>query len=306
MFWIKPKKAGKLRHLGRQILAIAVVITAAWQIGSQPALATSESLSLGIQALQHREFAAAVEYLTQAANEGGDLGEIYGHRCVAQLMLNAPQRAVHDCSLSAQAASSHPKAHFYRGLAHYRLEHFAAAIADFSQHLQATAEDARTYYNRGLAYFAQRNVEAAIADYHRALTFAEGLQPIEMSNLYNDLGVAYLSASKFTEARLALDQAVALGKDDLRAYFNRGCVCHHQGHYAAALDDFDYVIAHDPDHADSYLSRGLSRQRLGDRSGAESDFRAAIQQFHAQRNSVGLQQAKWQLIQLHAQPQAVG
>ena len=303
MSWIKQKRVGK-QPLRLLMLPLAMLM--AWQIGLGAAWADSSALTRGIQSLQQREFATAVEQLSQAVQAGEHLGEAYGHRCLAQLMLGAPAQAVDDCSMSARIASGYPKLYFYRGLAQYRLGDFAAAIADFSQHLQTTAEDARTYYNRGLAYFAEGQVDRAIADYHQALVFAAALEPLEMSNLYNDLGVAYLSASKLAEARLALDQAVLLGDDDLRAYFNRGCVCHHQGSYAAALEDFDYVLAQNPYHADSYLSRGISRQRLGDRAGAASDFQAAIQQFQAQQNPVGLQQAKLKLIQLQTERSVVG
>jgi tetratricopeptide (TPR) repeat protein len=287
-------------------LLVLLAMIMAWNFGVGAARAASNALPMGVQALQKQDFAAALEHLTDAVQVGEHLGEVYGHRCIAQLMLNAPERAVDDCSMSAHMASGYPRVYFYRGLAQYRLGNFAAAIADFSQHLQTTTADARAYYNRGLAYFAQSEVGRAIADYHQALTLAAGLQPLEMSNLYNDLGVAYLSISKLPEARLALDQAVSLGDNDLRAYFNRGCVCHHQGYYAAALENFDYVLTQNPHHADSYLSRGLSRQQLGDRAGAESDFRAAIQQFQIQDNLVGLQHAKLKLIQLQAEPSAIG
>jgi tetratricopeptide (TPR) repeat protein len=262
-------------------------------------------LQLGIEAIHQQDFAAAVKHLNQSLSEDEGVAQAYGHRCLAHLMLNLSQQAVEDCSVAIHGQVNEPKLHFYRGLARYRLGQFEPAIADFTEHLQSQPEDARAYYNRGLAQFAWGDVAAAIADYHQALTYAAGLYPAEMSNLYNDLGIAYLSISKPREALFALDQAVAMNASDLRAYFNHGCVCHQQGKYVAALEDFDHVLKLDPNHAETYLNRGGSKHLLGDNAGAIADFRAAIAHFQQQNNAAGEHRAKLELHKLQSAPQVV-
>ena len=300
MFWLKLRKVG--RAIVSQVSYLATVVCAigVFMMLSGVTIATPDSLQLSIDALHQQDFAAAVKHLDQALDEGREPNQIYGHRCLANLMLNAFQQAIQDCSAGIQLRSGQPKLHFYRGVAQYRLADFAAAIADFTEHLRAHPEDARAFYNRGLASFAQGQVPEAIADYHNALIYAAGLHSIEMSNLYNDLGIAYLSSAKPTEALLALDQAIAMDAHDPRAYFNHGCVCHDQGHYAAALVDFDHVLRLNPTHAEALLNRGLSKEQLGDRSGAISDFQAAIDYFQQQSNALGMQQAKLALQHLQS------
>ena len=87
MSWIKQKRVGK-QPLRLLMLPLAMLM--AWQIGLGAAWADSSALTLGIQSLQQREFATAVEQLSQAVQAGEHLGEAYGHRCLAQLMLGAP------------------------------------------------------------------------------------------------------------------------------------------------------------------------------------------------------------------------
>lgn len=99
------------------------------------------------------------------------------------------------------------------------------------------------------------------------------------ANLYNDLGVAYLNNAQPGRALKALDRAIALDASDSRAYFNRGCVCHHKGDYAAALMDFDQALLLNPSNAEAYLNRGLVNQQLGDTVAAAADLQHALEHF---------------------------
>ena len=307
MFWISLKKAGKAGLCQGQRLTLTILAIASMVLLPGQAIAAPASLQLGLDALQQQDFATAVEYFDQAIQQHDSLEVAYGQRCLAHLMLNQPEQSVQDCSAAIAVNPAYPKLRFYRGLAHYRLSQYTAAVADLTQHLRAQPDDARAYYNCGLAKFAQGDVSAAIADYHQALTYAADLNPVERSNLYNDLGVAYLaSGSKPAETLLALDQAVALDASDTRAYFNRGCACHEQGHYAAALRDFDRVIALNPHHAETYFNRGAVKQQLGNLDGAITDYQTAFTQFQQQGNLDGAQRAKLRLQQMQQPRQAIG
>ena len=307
MFWISLKKAGKAGLRQGQQLTLTILAIASMVLLPGRAIAAPASLQLGLDALQQQDFATAAAYFDQAIQQHDSLEVAYGHRCLAHLMMNRPEQAMQDCSAAIAMNSAYPKLRFYRGLAHYRLSQYAAAVADLTQHLRTQPDDARAYYNSGLAKFAQGDVSSAIADYHQALLYAADLNVIERSNLYNDLGVAYLaSGSKPAETLIALDQAVALDTSDTRAYFNRGCACHEQGHYAAALRDFDRVIALNPHHAETYFNRGAVKQQLGNLDGAMTDYRAAFAQFQRQGNLDGAQRAKLRLQQMQQPRQAIG
>ncbi|NEQ42099.1 MAG: tetratricopeptide repeat protein [Leptolyngbya sp. SIOISBB] len=263
-------------------------------------------LQLGLEAFEHQDYDSAIHHFEKAVKSGQALGDAYSYQCLTLLMLNKPQLATHSCQAALAVNSEHPQAHFYQGLAHYRLGQFEAAIAAFDQHLHAHSDDSRAYYNYGLAKFAQGDVAGAIAQYHQALIYAAALSPVEMSNLYNDLGIAYWSNDHLKEAKFALDQAVAMDASDMRAYFNRGCICHHLGEYHAALQNFDQVLTLDPRHAETYFNRGLVQQQMGDTDAARQDYQTASEQFRQQGDLTGAQKAKLRLQQLHKSPVAVG
>lgn len=305
MFWTKLKRVGN--RLLRGGLWLALLAGWGWSLGGAgSAIAAPRALSLGVDALQQQHYEAAAQYFDRAIDQGQALDDAYGYRCVTLLLLNQPQLAVASCNAVIAVNSAHHQAYFYRGLAEYRLGQFEAAIASLNKHLGAHPEDARAYYNGGLARFAQGDIAGAIGQYHQALSYAADLDPMEMSNLYNDLGVAYAATGKPDEAKFALDQAVSLDATDPRAYFNRGCICHHQRQYAAALKDFDQALAIAPDYAEIYLNRGLVKQQLGNLNSARQDYQTASEQFQQQGNPIGAQRARLWLQRLQHPHSTVG
>lgn len=304
MFWTKLKTAGKRLVIALGGLLLLLGCTGG---GMGTAIAAPQTpLQLGIEALEQQRYDSAIRHFDDAVQSGQALDNAYSYQCLTLLMLNEPQRAIHSCQAALKVNSAHPQAHFYQGLAHYRSEQFEAAIAAFDHHLHIRSDDSRAYYNCGLAKFAQGDVAGAIAQYHQALVYAAGLSPIEMSNLYNDLGIAYWSDDHLNEAKFALDQAVVMDADDPRAYFNRGCICHHLGEYYAALQNFDQVLTLDPRHAETYFNRGLVQQQMGDLTAARQDYQTASEQFRQQGDLTGAQKARLRLQQLHKSPVAVG
>ena len=304
MSWIKPKRDGKaIAQLCRVWIILLPLISLVF---FGPALANAGPLRLGIEATQKHDYSSAVEHFEQAIQQQDNPEAAYSNRCLVHLLMDLPQLAVEDCTEVLQPNSAHKRMQFYRGLAYYRLAQYDNATADLTHYLQQSPQDAQAYYNRGLAVFAQGDVERALDDYHQALKYASTLNPLEMSNLHNDLGVAYLANGQLELAIEALDQAVALNENDPRAYFNRGCVCHHQDNYAAALQDFERVIALDPTHAEAYLSRSLVKQKMGQYGGAIADLETAIECFQQRGDPEGVHRAKRRLQQFAMPIRTVG
>ena len=113
----------KLNTSGNAVLntvsLLAVVLIASLNCFLLPnaAIAAPAPLQLGIEAMQQHEFAAAIQYLNEALDQGGDRHQVYGHRCLAHLMLNRPEPAIADCSAAIEEQADSPKLHFYKGLA---------------------------------------------------------------------------------------------------------------------------------------------------------------------------------------------
>ncbi|MDB9525381.1 tetratricopeptide repeat protein [Oscillatoria sp. CS-180] len=306
MYLDKLKQVGRTTgRLTQSFLAILLIIFGAITCPGA-AIAAPDFLQTGINALQQQSYPTAIEYLTKATQQSENLDKVYGSRCLAYLLLNTPQLAEQDCSTALNLNSDYPKAYFYRGLARYWLAQYESAISDFAQHLEKHPQDARAYYNSGLAQFAQSNIGEAIHNYNIALSYSADLNRIELSNLYNDLGVAYLATAQTDVALVILDKAIALDSEDPRAYFNRGCICHHRGDYGAALEDFDQALMLDPAQAETYLNRSLSKQRLGDSAGAIADLEAAIETFQVQDDWSNYYRAKQRLQYLKQPQSAIG
>ncbi|MEO0986217.1 MAG: tetratricopeptide repeat protein [Cyanobacteria bacterium J06639_14] len=261
---------------------------------------------MGLEAFQDRDYKSAVQHFSQAIQQEDSPDAAYSNRCIAYLLMELPQLAIEDCTAALQLDPSRFHVQFYRGLVRYRLAQYEQASIDFTRYLQQSPQDARAYYNRGLAVFAQGQVEQALGDYQQAMTYASMLTPLEISNLYNDLGVAYLANTQFDAAIAALDQAIVWDDSDPRAYFNRGCACQRQGNYAAALRDFEQVLALEPNYAEAYLNRSWVKHEMGHHREAIADLEAALDHFQRQGDDQGVQRAKIRLQQLAMPVRAIG
>jgi tetratricopeptide (TPR) repeat protein len=313
MFWNKLNKAGEpMVKLRRWLLAVVLMITVAFGAGAgviadplpQETIATV--FEQGLTALKRGDYGAAAVYLDQVLDQGDHRPAVYRYRCAVAVQLEDAAGAIAPCTAALRSSSPSPQPYLYRGLAHYRLGHHEAAYGDLTTYLNARPADGIARYNRGLVAFAQGRYAAAIADYHAALSQPDPLDPLVLAQVFNDLGLAHWAQAQPAVAQAYLDQAIALDEDNLRAYFNRGCVCHHQRQYAAALEDFEQVLTLDPTHAETYLNRGKVRRQLGDTAGALSDWQWAAHYFEAQGQAAGYYQARQLLWQSQSAAVALG
>ncbi|MBI4782736.1 MAG: pentapeptide repeat-containing protein [Oscillatoriophycideae cyanobacterium NC_groundwater_1537_Pr4_S-0.65um_50_18] len=60
-----------------------------------------------------------------------------------------------------------------------------------------------------------------------------------------------------------------------------------RGNFQDAINNYNQVLSQQPDFAHALLARGVARFRLGDRSGAMADAKAAEEMYTAQGNSQG-------------------
>ncbi|MBW4484488.1 MAG: tetratricopeptide repeat protein [Tildeniella torsiva UHER 1998/13D] len=196
-----------------------------------------------------------------------------GDRCFLEVQLEHYPAAI---ALCTEALDRQPDAADYRlsrGLALYRIGHYAEALMDNSQVLAAHPEDYRAFYNQGLVRVALHDFQSAIADFDRAADLTA--EPNPLVEIYDDRGLAKLMAAQPQAALNDFERALAINSKDTRALFNHGCACHQLGHINAALADLNRVLVLEPDHARTYLKRGVMRQSLGDSAGGLADLRQA-------------------------------
>lgn len=97
----------------------------------------------------------------------------------------------------------------------------------------------------------------------------------ETEQLFHDGEKAY-NRGGYDKAIDLFSQVLALDRDHLNAYLQRG-FCHSlQQEYAAAVDDFTAVIERKGDHLWAYTSRGSAYNKLGKYDLAMRDFDTVI------------------------------
>ena len=301
-----PYRAPVAWVLGQPLrwLLASILLVGVWWAGGGVAIAGSFDQGLG--ALQAGDYGAAATYLDQAIVEGDHRPAAYRQRCGVAVQMNDAAGAIAPCTAALTANPDGVEPYLYRGLAHYRLGQYEPARTDLTQYLRHRPDDGLAYYNRGLVAFAEGHYDRAIADYHRALDYPAQLSSPALAQVYNDLGLAHWAQAQPAVAHAYLDHAIALDSHNLRAYYNRGCVCHHQRQYVAALADFEQVLALNPTHAETYLNRGMVRRQLGDRDGAIADWQRAADYFQTQGQMTGYHQARQLLRQSQSTAVALG
>ena len=74
----------------------------------------------------------------------------------------------------------------------------------------------------------------------------------------------------------ALIQSGTEQKENLAiAFYNRALAYESKDDYVRAIADYDEALRLNPNDADALLYRGLDKQRIGDKAGAEADIAAA-------------------------------
>lgn len=196
-----------------------------------------------------------------------------GDRCLLAVQQQGYDQAITLCSQALETAHQNPDYWLSRGLARYHQGDFSQALVDNTQALSLAPENFRAYYNRGLVYVALHDFGAAIADFDQAILRVPS--PEARVEIYDDRGLAKLMGAQPEQALADFDQALALAEGDVRTLFNHSCACHQLGRTEAALVDLNHLLRIDPDHARTYLKRGLLRRSLGDHAGGLADLQQA-------------------------------
>jgi tetratricopeptide (TPR) repeat protein len=130
------------------------------------------------------------------------------------------------------------QAHFQRGQALRRSEHYAEAVADYSLVIAAQPRNDDALTQRAIAYSHLGRLDEDIAD---------------------------------------LTRVMALKKPDAVSLYNRGQAYIRKGDDARALEDFSDAIARSQGMASAYVARGGVLEHMGQRDKALADYRKAAQ-----------------------------
>jgi tetratricopeptide (TPR) repeat protein len=132
---------------------------------------------------------------------------------------------------------------------HAARREYRRAIAAYDEAIRLKPDMMRAYLRRASAHNHERMHKEAQADYGHVIADHE---------------------RKGRATRFLPPREIGL------AYLGRGYASNHLGDYRGAKDDFDKVLAQQPQSSNALKWRGLALEHLGDRAQALADYRAAL------------------------------
>jgi|GEM_PF-963217 len=172
------------------------------------------------------------------------------------------------------------------------LHHQEQARAEAEQVFALTPDSAESHYLRAFFLGGREQAPTALAEARRATELDPGL-----GRYWRLLGTLHLQLHQPTEARTAIERALALEPDDLQTLFLSGMLAEDEGKDDAALAAFERARTIAPDFALAHANAGRLLQERG-------QFEAALACF---QKAADLEPRDWRarerLVQLH---QALG
>lgn len=187
------------------------------------------------------------------------------------------------CSAALQTRRLKPPeialARLTRGIARTALGDKVLAAEDYSEalkHYDGAVDpknpDSLNLYRRATSLHAVGETDRALADYGDAIR-------VDPSNSLAYLGRGVLLATRkraYNRAIEDFDKVLALEPDNVDALISRGNAYSQIGDNGRALADLDRAIQLAPDNAQAYVIRGLANNRRGQKQLAMQDYAAAL------------------------------
>ncbi len=166
-----------------------------------------------------------------------------------------------------------PRRHFNRGTALLRQDRTEEAVAAFEQALALHPHYGEARYNLALALGRLGRVDAAIEAYRRVV---EADRSAWSAKSHYNLALLLSGQDRLREARAALDAALRLRPDFVKARYNRALLLARMELTSEALDDYRKLLDLEPDHARARLKLGALLLREGDLEAAREHLERAV------------------------------
>jgi tetratricopeptide (TPR) repeat protein len=221
------------------------------EVAGVPGLEAAAYYGLGQIAMLRRDYAGAIDDFNKALQFDPAASRI--HYPLAQ-------------ALHAEGRDAEAKEHL--GL---RGEHLPTVKDPLVEELNAMQNSASRYFSRAMKSIQEHDYQAAAAK------FAKGLEkePDNAAARISYARVLYLTNHK-TEARQALERAVALEPDNTLGLFLLGVLSDEAGDAGGARAWYQQVLEHDPAHGGAHFFLANQYWRQGDYTQAATHYATAI------------------------------
>ena len=159
----------------------------------------------------------------------------------------------------------------YLGLVETKLERFRVAVAWLDSAIKVAPNTASYWINRGKAKEQLLDKAGAAADFEQALA----LDPENSLALHN-LAIVKASKGDSEASDKLLSEAIEKNKGMPYPLAERAFQRFQRNDLKGALQDYNELIRLEPKDDESYVNRGLVKERMNDLEGALDDFGKAI------------------------------
>ena len=206
----------------------------------------------GLTSQNKGDYGEAIEYYTDALEQGLRPPEVYNNRGNAYLRIDKVDEAIGDFSRAIELKPDFTEAYNNRGNAYVDKGDFIEAVDDFTISIGLQPDFAEAYRNRGVAYLNKGDFNLALEDFDKAIQ----LDP-DNADFHISRGGANKIKGDLENAARDLNKAIHLNPSDAAIYLLRGTVYAGERNFDEAIDDFNKTIELKHDYAEAYFCRGI-------------------------------------------------
>jgi len=237
----------------------------------QAQINTEHMMSIGRNALYFEDYVLSIQYFNQVIKAKPYLAEPYFFRGVAKLYLEDYLGAEDDCSKSLDRNEFMVKAYICRSFARMKLGKNDAAISDCEKGLEFDVENKSLLYHKGFALVsAKRFSEAEVCLNEMIRRFPSDVDAYMAKGQMNVERGDTLAAIEDFSRTISVDKYYAPG------WGARGWVSLMKDRYSNALADLNEAIRLKSDDPTYYMNRAMARYNLNDLRGTMEDFDRSI------------------------------
>jgi tetratricopeptide (TPR) repeat protein len=221
--------------------------------------------------LDEKDIDKKIEYFTKAINLNPDNQTYRYNRAVQYYKKNDNQNALVDFNTVLKHLPNDELSYFHRGRVYNDLEDYTKALADLKKATDLKPNDYTNWYWLGIVNYNAGNYQQSIESQNKAIE----LKP-DFALSYNSKGLNYKVLKDNENAIQNYSKAINLQPDNQIYWYNRATLYWEMKEFQKAISDCNKAISIDNRFAEAYNLRALSKQGIGDLSGAKLDFEKAI------------------------------
>jgi len=238
----------------------------------QAQISAEQTLAIAQNLIDNEDYALAVQYLGKTVKAKPYLCDPYYLRAYAKMMLGDYAGAEADCSTALELNSFKREPYRIRGICRIRQGKDSLALADFTAGLSQTPDDRSFLYYAALCHANLGNNAEGIASFSRL----EKLYPT-FTQAFTAHAKTLLSMRDTIGAVRVLDKISGKGRISPQPTLMRANIALAQRRWHDAATELDNAVSVMPHNDALYVNRGTARFHTGDRTGAISDYRTAIE-----------------------------